>query len=212
MTNTKQFLEEAYKNPDAVPWETKTPPEELINLIKDGAIKSGKALDIGCGTGNFAIYLAQNGFDVTGIDISGNAIRAAQKKAEAAQCNITFLELDSRDVGSLKDTFDFVLEWGILHFIMPEFREPYIKNVASKINKGGKYMVLTFNEQSPEWGGGKYRKGITGSDVYYSSMEELENLYKPHFKIIEQKIRPTFFKNSGNEHLENYLLLERDYG
>jgi hypothetical protein len=45
--------------------------------------------------------------------------------------------------------------------------------------------------------------------VYYSSMDELVELYSPYFRVIDSKIRPTYFANTGIEHLENYLYLER---
>jgi 2-polyprenyl-3-methyl-5-hydroxy-6-metoxy-1,4-benzoquinol methylase len=209
MSTVKDLLNKAYAKAGAVPWDNSEPPQELIELIEQARIKPGKALDVGCGTGYYSIFLSQNGFDVTGIDISENAILEATKKAVESKSNIKFVTLDALEISSLNETYDFVLEWGLLHFIMPEFREKYVKDIAEKINKGGKYIVLTFNEESPEWGGGKYRTGLTGTPLYYSSIGELENLYKPYFKIIESKIRPIFFKNSGNKHLENYLLLEK---
>lgn len=209
MSTVKDLLDEAYKKIDTVPWDSSEPPQELVELIEQGKIKPGKALDIGCGTGYYSIYLAGKGFDVTGIDVSENAIREATKKAVGLKAKVKFIALDALEISSLADTYDFVLEWGLLHFVMPEFREKYVKDVASKINKGGKYIVLTFNDQSPEWGGGKYRVGITRTPLYYSSMDELKELYKPYFKILEARTRPTFFKNSGNNHLENYLFLER---
>jgi SAM-dependent methyltransferase len=164
---------------------------------------------MGCGHGFYSIYLAKQGFDVTGVDISGVAIERAKKNALQENVNAHFVELDARVIDQLPGTYEFVFEWGLLHFIFPEFREEYVKNIAEKIPSGGTYMVLTFNEQSPEWGGGKFRTGLSGSPLYYSSMDELIALYKPYFEIVETKIRPTLFKNSGNEHLENYLLLKR---
>lgn len=209
MSTVKDLLNEAYKKIDTVPWDNSEPPQELVELIEQGTIKPGKALDVGCGTGYYSIYLAQKGFNVTGIDISENAILEATKKTAELKVNVKFSTLDALEVSSVKETYNFVLEWGLLHFIMPEFREKYVKDVAAKINKSGKYIVLTFNDQSSEWGGGKYRTGLTKTPLYYSSLDELKELYKPYFKVLESKIRPTFFKNSGNKHLENYLLLER---
>jgi 2-polyprenyl-3-methyl-5-hydroxy-6-metoxy-1,4-benzoquinol methylase len=205
----KEILNKAYENAETVPWNNIIPPSELVGLIETGMIKPCKTLDIGCGNGHYSIFLAKNGFKVTGIDISHNAIIHAKENAQKEKLIVHFRELDARDISQLDDCFDFVFEWGLLHFIFPEFREKYIHDLALKINQGGMYLVLTFNEKSPEWGGGKSRTGLSGAPLYYSSMEELLTLYKPYFEILETKIRPTLFKNSGNEHLENYLLLER---
>jgi len=210
MLKLKDLLNKAYEKLDKIPWDTTESPEELVQLINTEAVKPCKTLDIGCGAGHQSVYLARQGFDVTGIDIAEKAIAAAKENAERTGVNVNFQVMDALNVSQLNNVFDFVLEWGLLHFIMPEFRERYVKEIARKINFGGKYIVLTFNEESPEWGGGKYRVGLTGAPLYYSSTDELKELYEPYFKILESKIRPTFFKNSGNKHLENYLFLERN--
>ncbi len=207
--NLRELLNKTYEHAESVPWDAVEPPQELVQLIEDGVIKPCKTLDVGCGNGHYSIYLSKKGFDVTGIDISGNAIAQAKKNAEAEGVRVNFLELDARDIKSLNQQYDFVFEWGLLHFILPEFREKYVKDIANSINKGGIYAVLTFNDQSPEWGGGKIRTGISGAPLYYSSMDELIKLYEPYFEILETKIRPIRFENSGNEHLENYLLLKK---
>lgn len=205
----KEQLDKTYEHPETVPWDTVEPPAELVQLIRDGVLKPCKTLDVGCGNGHHSIYLAKEGFEVTGIDIAGNAIAQARKNAQKQNISATFIELDARDITGLVQKYDFIFEWGLLHFILPEFRQNYARDIASVVNAGGTYLVLTFSEQSPEWGGGKTRTGISGAPLYYSSMEELTALYEPYFEIVETKIRPIYFKNSGNEHLENYLLMKR---
>ncbi len=211
MSNTAVLLDKAYEHPEKVPWENSTPPEELVRLVDAGQLKPSHALDIGCGTGHFSIYLARHGFTVTGIDISANAIAQARKNAATARVKATFKTIDASNVDTVGGRYNFALEWGLLHFLMPEFRQSYIHSLAQLMNGKALYMVLTFNDQSPEWGGPdlKYRVGLTGPRLYYSSMDELLELYQPYFTVLESRIRPTFFQNSGNEHLENYLLLER---
>ena len=60
--------------PDKIPWNYETPPDALVSLVKSGKISPCKTIDLGCGTGNYAMYLAGLGFDVTGIDSSPTAI------------------------------------------------------------------------------------------------------------------------------------------
>ena len=50
------------------------------------ALKAGRALDIGCGTGTDTIYLARHGWEVTAVDMVPNALTAARQKARAADC------------------------------------------------------------------------------------------------------------------------------
>jgi len=206
--NLKNILNKIYQK-GSVPWDTIEPPQELIDLIETKKIKPCKTLDIGCGSGHYSIFLSKKGFDVTGIDLSQNATTQAKQNAQKENCLIRFIELDARDIHTIDKKFDFIFECGLLDFILPEFREKYVSDIAQKINTGGLYVFLTFNERSPEWGGGKFRTGLSGAPIYYSSMDELVTLYKPYFEIIETKIIPVSFKNSGIQHLENYLLLKR---
>ena len=53
---------------DKIPWNCETPPEALVTLVKSGKISPCRTVDLGCGAGNYAIFLADLGFDVTGID------------------------------------------------------------------------------------------------------------------------------------------------
>ncbi len=67
------------------PWDTGITPPEIVAMIDSGKVSIGRALDLGCGTGTNAIYLAQKGFAVTGIDISRRAISLAKRKARSAE-------------------------------------------------------------------------------------------------------------------------------
>ena len=53
---------------DKIPWNCETSPEALVTLVKSGKISPCRTVDLGCGAGNYAIFLADLGFDVTGID------------------------------------------------------------------------------------------------------------------------------------------------
>lgn len=205
----KDLLEHAYSTPRLIPWDDLTIPLELIELIKNEKILPCSVLDIGCGLGRHSVWLAKQGFEVTGIDLSEKAITYAKNSAKMDKVGVNFIVLDALKINTLHKKFDFIFEWGVLHFIPFVKRKSYIKNIANLLHKGGKYMSLSFNERSPEWGGGKIRKGITGATIYYSTMLELEKVFKSYFKIIEEKERQTTFKNSGNTHLHNYFLLER---
>ena len=84
---------ERYKTGEA-PWDIGKPDLNLINTVTTTPIQPCKALDIGCGTGDNAIWLAQQGFEVTGIDASEVAIQKAREKAVKANVPCNFLALD----------------------------------------------------------------------------------------------------------------------
>ena len=69
------------------PWDTGITPPEIVAVIESGKVPIGRALDLGCGTGTNAMYLAQHGFTVTAIDVSRRAIALAKRKSRSAQLN-----------------------------------------------------------------------------------------------------------------------------
>lgn len=191
-----------YEKPRA-PWTRTEPPLELVELIESRKISPCKTIDIGCGEGFYSIYLASKGFDVIGIDISERAIQYAKGNAASRGVNVRFVVMDIADLEQLNEKFDFVLEWALIHQIMPSQRLKYVEDVAELLDKGGKYLSVCFNEQSHEFGGsGNYRKSPGGTELYFSSQNELRELFKPHFHIIETKIIQA-------PHIENYFLMEK---
>ena len=62
-------MDEIYRNVplEEIPWNIETAPDALVELVESGRVKPCKTIDLGCGTGNYAIYLASMGFDVTGM-------------------------------------------------------------------------------------------------------------------------------------------------
>lgn len=205
----KDIFEKIYEKPGAI-WTRSAPPKELTELIEDGEIKPCKALDIGCGEGFYSIYLASKGFDVTGIDFSEKAIEYAKKNAAKHGAHIMFIAMNVVDLPQLKEKFDFVLEWGVLHHIMPPQRQRYIKNVANILNRGGKYLSICFNVQDDSFGtpGEKYKTSELGTKLYFSSQDELEKLFQKHFSIMEAKI--TKITGRTLEHIANFFLMEKE--
>lgn len=171
-----------------IPWNIETPPDALVQLVQGGRIKPCKVIDFGCGAGNYAIYLASKGFDVTGVDISPRAIEFAKENAGRKNVKCHFIVADVLgDVGkNVNETFDFAYDWELLHHIYPENREKYVRNVHKVLAAGGKYFSVCFSEKDTEFGGsGKYRKTRLGTILYFSSEKELRDLFSRFFNIIE---------------------------
>ncbi|NVM04846.1 MAG: class I SAM-dependent methyltransferase [Candidatus Helarchaeota archaeon] len=184
-------MDEIYMNAplDKIPWNFKTPPDLLIELIENGILKPCKAIDLGCGTGNTAIFLASQGFEVTGVDFSPVAIEIAKKNANSKKIKCNFLVADVlSNLNQIQETFDFAYDWELLHHIFPDKRKGYIENVNKLLKPKGKYLSVCFSEKDPQFGGsGKYRETIIGTVLYFSSENEIKDLLEPYFNIIELK-------------------------
>ena len=105
--------EEVYKT--TPPWDVGVPQPAFVELVKAGELNSGSVLDVGCGTGENAFYLAGNGFSVTGVDLTRRAIIAAKAKSVERKLKVDFrignaLSLDFKD-----GVFDNVIDSGLFH-------------------------------------------------------------------------------------------------
>jgi len=203
--------DDIYKNihHEEIPWNVEEPPKALVELVESGKVKSCKTIDLGCGAGNYTIYLTSKGFNVTGIDISSTAIKIAKENAEKKKVKCNFLVADVLgDIDEVKETFDFAYDWQLLHHIFPEQRKKYIENVYRILNPKGKYLSVCFSEKDPLFDGtGKYRKTGLGTILYFSSEDELRGLFDPYFNIKE--LKTVEISGKFGPHLVNYAFMAR---
>jgi SAM-dependent methyltransferase len=195
---------------DKIPWNIETPPDALVELVQSGKVLPCKTIDLGCGAGNYAIYLASQGFDVTGVDSSPTAIKIAIENAKKQEVKCIFIVADLLgDLHEVKETFDFGYDWEFLHHIFPEDREKYVKNVYNILKPGAQYLSVCFSEKDPLFGGmGKFRKTNMGTTLYFSSESEIRDLFSPYFVIKELKTIEIKAKTASS-HYAIYALSER---
>lgn len=174
---------------EKIPWNSEMPPDELVELVQSGKVRPCKTIDLGCGAGNYAIYLASQGFEVTGVDSSPTAIKIATENAQKRGVRCRFIVADLLgDLHEVKETFDFGYDWELLHHIFPEDREKYVKNVYNLLNPGAQYLSVCFSEKDQQFGGvGKFRKTQLGTTLYFSSESEIRDLFSLYFTIKELK-------------------------
>jgi SAM-dependent methyltransferase len=170
-----------------IPWICEMLPEPITRLLEDDMVGPCRTIDLGCGTGNYAICLAAMGFDVLGVDSSKTAIAIARNQAmqRGAMCRFIVADLLG-DLHEVPGTFEFAFDWELLHHIFPEDRETYIKNVHRLLRPEGTYFSACFAESDPQFGGtGKFRTTTIGTKLYFSSEEEIHDLVSPYFTIRE---------------------------
>lgn len=127
-----------------IPWDEGRPDQALVELVEAGTLCVGRTLEIGCGTGTNALWLASRGFDVLGIDVSPFAVeRARAKLAKATTGNCRFEVLDFLDRTPPGGPFDLVFDRGCFHvFDDAEVRARFAARVASLLTSGGTWLSL----------------------------------------------------------------------
>jgi len=106
-------------------------------------------LDVGCGTGNFSIKLAEKGVLVTGIDVSEKMLNEAGEKAKKEKLNIRFMKMDSQNLKFPDEYFDGVISMATIEFVPDP--ETMINEMFRVCKKGGNILLGTINRES-EWG------------------------------------------------------------
>jgi 2-polyprenyl-3-methyl-5-hydroxy-6-metoxy-1,4-benzoquinol methylase len=187
-----------------LPWCVETIPDWFKGVIKSKWIKPCKTMDVGCGIGNFANYLAENGFEVTAIDFVSKVIAIAKKKF--SHKNLKFKVYDALKLKLLKEKFDFIFEISLLHNIVPNQRASYVEGLYSRLNKNGKLMICCFSDQELIFGGKKiYLDAQTGNTMYPLSKKEIIDLFSKYFYI--EKLKKVFLGRKGKRRRERFLCL-----
>jgi 2-polyprenyl-3-methyl-5-hydroxy-6-metoxy-1,4-benzoquinol methylase len=133
---------------DAPPWDIGRPQKEFVQLEEAGEIV-GSVLDVGCGTGENALFLAAQGHDVWGVDFTPIAIEKARDKATERNLNVTFLTRNALELRTLGRTFDIVIDSGLFHVLNDEERPRFVTGLASVLHRNGTYFMLCFSELEP---------------------------------------------------------------
>ncbi|MGB7094490.1 MAG: class I SAM-dependent methyltransferase [Anaerolineales bacterium] len=135
----------------SISWIFGSPHErkEYVQLVENGSLTVGTAIDLGCGEGSNAIYLSQKGFDVTGVDYSPTAIKRATTNAQAALVEVTFVEDDLTQLRHVNGTFDLLVDFGAINDLNSGDRDLYLKNVLPLTHPGCHFILMCFTNSLP---------------------------------------------------------------
>jgi SAM-dependent methyltransferase len=132
-----------------LPWDTGRPSSELQRVLSENSIQPCRALDIGCGTGTNSVWLAQQGFEATGIDLAPLAVERAKERAHAAGINAQFVAADVLHRPDLGGPFDFFFDRGCYHAVRRDAPDQYAPAVARQLAAGGRGLILAGNAREP---------------------------------------------------------------
>jgi SAM-dependent methyltransferase len=119
-------------------WSLSRPSPELLDALDDGWFgDSGRVLDLGCGLGTEADFLANRGFEAFGVDASTTAL----KQAGAAHRDIDLIRADVRALPFSASAFDYLIDRGTFHYLAPEDRVVYAREAARVLRPGGRFLL-----------------------------------------------------------------------
>ena len=179
--SVEERYRERYKSGDT-PWDVGQPDFNLIDVVTQKAIQGCKALDIGCGTGDNSIWLAQNHFEVIGTDTSDIAIEKAKEKASKAKVKCDFMLVDFLKNKIQGAPFGFVFDRGCFHsFSSENDRRGFAKNVAAHLEEAGLWLTIVGNADEHRQGPGPPQRTARDIVLAVEPYFEILSLQSSHF-------------------------------
>lgn len=156
-----------------LPWDTGQPEPLLVEFVASGSVAPGTVLEIGTGTGTNAIWMAERGFDVLGVDVSPLAIDKAGAKLEGRTLRCRFAALDFLAGPPRDGPFQFVFDRGCFHvFDEPHERRRFAEQVAFALAPNGLWLSVIGSTEGPPREAGPPRR--SARDVTFAIEPALE--------------------------------------
>jgi 2-polyprenyl-3-methyl-5-hydroxy-6-metoxy-1,4-benzoquinol methylase len=166
------------------PWDIDGPQPDLARLLDAGLIQ-GRVLDIGCGTGENALFFASRGIDVTGLDASAVAITRAQAKARRRGLSARFIQGDALQLAALGEMFDAVTDSGLLHVFSDQEMQQVIRGVHVLLRPSGRYWLMCFSEHATLPGPRRLTKQHIAA--LFKDGWQIRSIEQAQFKVISER-------------------------
>ena len=138
----REHWDERYSGDELV-W-TSTPNEFLVSEVAD--LPPGRAVDLACGEGRNAVWLAERGWSVTGVDFSPVGLAKAQRMAESRQVDVRWVELAVEDWTAPPNGFDLV---AVFYLQLPQPQRSVALTAAlASVAPGGTLLVVAHDHDN----------------------------------------------------------------
>lgn len=146
-----------------VPFFAAKPDENLAAHLDQGLIAPGRVLDLGCGPGRNALYLAARGFEVDAVDLSPVAVSWGEARAHEAGVDVRFMRGDAfaLPANELSGPYDLVVDSGCFHHLPPHRRISYLALLDRVLAPGGHLALTCFAAGEAGMG-----SELTDADLY----------------------------------------------
>ena len=181
-----------------LPWDITEPDDNLLDLVGNGTVSPGKALEIGCGTGTDSLWLASRGFSVTGVDIAPEAIEMARRKMNGQALSCDFAVMNFLEVDNFSQQYDFIFDRGCFHsFHEDSDRKRFAAQVSRALSKDGIWASLIGSTEGAARETGPPRR--TASEVIAA--------IEPYLEIVE--LRSVYFRTNYAHPARAWLCVAR---
>ena len=155
-----------------------------------------RILELGCGRGRNSLYLAGEGFEVTGVDLNAEELLMLREYAIEKNMKVNLVQADVSELPLREDTFDVVLSLNVLTFIREHMRPQVIQEARRVLKPDGLFIAVERSLKDPTYGKGeelepntyRYKMAVQ----HFFSSQELQSLLSPlevavlsEFRIID---------------------------
>ena len=212
MNSNEQFWEQVYSEGAQL---NKYPFDCVVGFVfrnypREKNRSEVNILEVGCGAGNNLWFCAQEGFSITGIDISPSAIDYAKKRFEDEGLSGTFIEGGFEQIQNLNGSFDIVIDRGALTCVPLSEARQYIHAIGAVLVTGGKFFFNPYSDRHSMCASGEFqedglsinmKKGISSmTSINGWSKKEIYRVLKDEFTIesikhieISEEIAPDYY-------------------
>lgn len=179
------------------PWDGHALAASLTDLVEGGTLTPGRALDIGCGTGDNAVYLAEHGWRVTGVDFVDIPLRSARLKADGLPVEFVKADVTQLRSAGIGRGFDLIIDNGCLHGMDSRDRDAYVEEVTAVAGLGARLLIVAF---------------VPGRSMGVAGIQprEVARRFAPRWEMLAQGDEPALDENGKNP--ARYYLLRRADG